>query len=189
MSDRHNSDELTPTERRALAALKSNHEPPRYLETAVFASLRQSGRLRPTRGSHHAVAWVAAMAPVLIVLIALAWSAGARRTQMLSADHRFMLLLYGGDSASATTASARRREYTEWARGIAAEGVAINGEELADDGQEIGTGGELLKATAFAPPRGYFIVSVADIDSALRVASTCPHLRHGGRISIRRIVG
>jgi len=32
-------------------------------------------------------------------------------------------------------------------------------------------------------------VEAPDLPSAERLASTCPHLRHGGRIVIRRIAG
>jgi hypothetical protein len=37
-------------------------------------------------------------------------------------------------------------------------------------------------------PRGYFVISARDADEARRIAATCPHLRHGGRIVLRRVV-
>jgi hypothetical protein len=38
-------------------------------------------------------------------------------------------------------------------------------------------------------PRGFFVVSAPDLNAAHQIASTCPHLRYGGRIVIQRIAG
>jgi hypothetical protein len=103
-----------------------------------------------------------------------------------------MLLLYAGGTPVAGTPDTRRREYADWARGIASRGVAISGEELADEAREVGVATSDASspvAPASGPlPRGYFVVSVPDLDSAQRIAATCPHLRYGGRIVVKKIV-
>jgi hypothetical protein len=38
-----------------------------------------------------------------------------------------------------------------------------------------------------AQPRGFFVVRARDFAEARRIAETCPHLRHGGRIVLRRV--
>ena len=58
-----------------------------------------------------------------------------------------------------------------------------HGEELTPESRALGADGGSV-----APlPRGFFIVSGADLDAAQQIASTCPHLRYGGRIVIQRI--
>jgi hypothetical protein len=96
-----------------------------------------------------------------------------------------MLLLYGGGDLPSGSPASRREEYSQWARGVASGGVAITGEELSDEGREVGAPSV---EPALALPRGFFIVDVPDLASAERIASSCPHLRHGGRIVIKRIV-
>ena len=92
-----------------------------------------------------------------------------------------MLLLYAGSEPVTGSADDRRREYAQWARDIASRGVTISGEELAGEMRVIGA------ATDVSPtqPRGFFIVEAPDLAAAERLASTCPHFRHGGRILIR----
>ena len=34
---------------------------------------------------------------------------------------------------------------------------------------------------------GFFVIEAKDLDAAIAVARTCPHLRHGGRITVRAI--
>jgi hypothetical protein len=63
--------------------------------------------------------------------------------------------------------------------------VPISGEELAAESHALG--GETPAAPVLLP-RGFFIVSAPDLDTVQRIASTCPHLRYGGRIVIQRIV-
>jgi hypothetical protein len=99
---------------------------------------------------------------------------------------RYMLLLYAGGDPVTGTADDRRREYAQWARDIASRGVAISGDELADESKVLGAGTDV---NTTLQPRGFFIVEAPDLPSAERVASSCPHLRHGGRIVIRRIAG
>jgi hypothetical protein len=102
------------------------------------------------------------------------------------AGPRYVLLLYAGAEPVAGSADGRRREYAEWARGVASSGVAISGEELTAETRAVGADGPSGPA---ALPRGFFVVSVPDLDAAQRIASTCPHLRYGGRIVIQRIAG
>src|SRR4029078_13733523 len=87
---------------------------------------------------------------------------------------------------NARAAAASRREYAKGARESAWRGVAISGEELAEETSVVGSGGDVNPTLQ---PRGFFIVEAPDLPSAERLASTCPPLRHGVRIVIRRIAG
>jgi hypothetical protein len=86
-------------------------------------------------------------------------------------------------------------EYSAWARSIGEKGRFVTGEKLADDGKfcriENGT------LTAAGPQSdakrgaltGYFVVGAQDLDEAMAIAKTCPHLKYGGTVEIRRLEG
>jgi hypothetical protein len=176
------SDEVdwSDAERQALARLRVPSAAPADVEARLVSELRTRGLLRsPFRRSLQ----TATAAAVLIAAFASGalLDRGLARRSVPAA--RFMLLLYGGGGES----QGRRSEYAAWARSVAGGGVNIAGEELS-------TAAEEVRANASSPlpadslPRGYFIVGVSNLDEARRIASTCPHLQHGGRIVIRAIV-
>ena len=176
-----NDETLTDEECDRLSRARVDVAPPRALEERTVAALRERGLIRPSRQR-----WVAAgvLAAVAAVLLAIAlWAVPPRSSVSSTASGpRYMLLLYSGADAPAD-ADSRRREYAQWARDVAATGLTITGEELSDAAREVGTSGGALLL-----PRGFFIVDAPDFASAERIASTCPHLRYGGRIVIKPIV-
>jgi hypothetical protein len=106
----------------------------------------------------------------------------------------FLLLLHRPNGAppafSPEAAAAVTRDYVEWN----AAGRRKAGEKLANDG------GRMLRAEAgrvmvtdgpYAESKellgGFYIIDAADYDEASRLAETCPHLKYGGRVEIRRI--
>jgi hypothetical protein len=182
-----NTDDVTAEERDRLRRARVDSAPPRALEDRTVEALRQRGLLRRSRRPLIAVAWPAAAAALLAA--GVTWMAMHRSssTGAVATGPRFVLLLYAGTEPVTGTADARRREYAQWARDIASRGVAISGEELSEEAHEIPTsaGGA---STPSPLPRGFFIVEAADLASAERLASTCPHLRYGGRIVVKRIV-
>jgi hypothetical protein len=188
MSD-DNLTTLTDEERDRLRRARSGIEPPRGLEERTVAVLRERGLIRPSR---RPLPGVLALAAAAVVIVAgAAWfithrSAAVAPAASMAAGPRYMLLLYAGAEPVTGTPDDRRREYAEWARDIASRGVAISGEELAGEMRVIGAG---TAGSTAEPPRGFFIVGAADLAAAERLASTCPHLRHGGRIVIARIAG
>jgi hypothetical protein len=181
-------DTLTPLneeERERLARARADRVPPRALEERTVALLRERGLIRASRRPWLAAGFAAAAAALLALVL---WAVPPRSTSTASAGTgpRYMLLLYAGADPVSGSAEARRREYSQWARDVSSSGVAITGEELSDEVRELGvSAGE---PAALALPRGFFIVDAPDLASAERIASSCPHLRHGGRIVIKPIV-
>ena len=178
-----NNDDWTAEEQARLRAARIDGVPPRGLEETTVAALRERGLVRPPKRRLMAVAALVAMAAALVV--AVGWSVTHRSVAPPSSP-RFVLLLYAGTDPVAGAPDARRREYSQWARDVSAGGTAISGEELSEEAREI-------PAPAGAPPggllpRGFFLVSAPDLDAAERIASTCPHLKYGGRIVIKRVV-
>jgi hypothetical protein len=177
-------DELTREEHDRFARARVPVTPPAGLEDRTVRALRERGLVRRPRPWSSAIAAVAAAAAILL---AVGW--GVMRTAAPggppAAGSRFVLLLYAGVDPPAGAADTRRQEYAAWARDLSSRGVAITGEELAEDAREIGGG-------AASPPgllpRGFFVLGAESLDAAERIAATCPHLRYGGRIAVKRVV-
>jgi hypothetical protein len=82
----------------------------------------------------------------------------------------------------------RVREYGQWARQQCAEGRLLAGEKLKSQELLIGGSSEGLAPEVVSQPiSGYFVVVAPGLEGAVAVARSCPHLRHGGRITIRPI--
>ena len=174
--------ELPPDVAKALSDARVPMAPPPAVEQKTIAALRERGLVHP-RGRRALMAW-AAVAAALAVLAG--WLA-IQKTTAPVVGPRFVLLLYAGSDPIAGTADARRTEYGAWARDLASRGVQVSGEELSEESAALGAsngsaaGGEAL-------PRGFFVIQADDLAAAQRIASTCPHLRYGGRIVIKRVV-
>jgi hypothetical protein len=178
-----NNDDWTAEEQARLKAARVDGVPPRGLEEATVGALRERGLVRPPKRRLMAVAGLVALAAALV--LAVGWSITQRQAPQTPASPRFVLLLYAGTDPVAGTPDTRRREYSQWARDVAAGGTAISGEELSEEARDV-------PPAPGAPlgllPRGFFVVSASDLDAAERIASTCPHLRYGGRIVVKRVV-
>lgn len=187
-------EDLSPEERAAYAALGTHLLPPPDLEQRLVEELRRRGRLRPTTTSRRPRirTVVASLAAALILLVLggigqkywLAPSAGP------APEPTFILLLReprpleapANDEAGALM----YREYSAWARNQAGAGSLLGGERLGSEGRIVGGLAE-VDVTDPATVTGYFLLDVATVAEALRVARTCPHVKYGGVIEIRRI--
>lgn len=183
-----NDEHWTPEELERLRAARTDAVPPHDLEDATVAALRHRGLVARRRNAFQrkAIAAAAALTVAAALVLAVGWSVMHKAAPPVpSSSPRFVLLLYAGADPIAGAPDTRRQEYAQWARDMSSRGIAISGEELAEDAREIGAGGR----PAGDLPRGFFVVSAADVEAAERIASTCPHLRYGGRIVVKRIVG
>jgi len=124
---------------------------------------------------------------------------------------KFMLLVYeneGLPQPAPEEDAAVYREYSEWAGSLAQAGRLSGGEELSKEGIILasmngrveespvvrqGTPGMPGASPAMGSPRssglvgGYFLLSVASMEEAIRIAKDCPHLRRGGIIEVRAV--
>ena len=178
-------DELTRDEHDRLARARVAVTPPSGLEDRTVRALRERGLVRRPRPWSSAIAAVAAAAAILLAVGGGLMSRSGAPGGAPVAGSRFVLLLYAGTEPPAGAADSRRQEYAAWARDQASRGIAITGEELAEDARELGAAGG---APAGLLPRGFFVVSAESLDAAERIAATCPHLGYGGRIAVKRIV-
>jgi hypothetical protein len=86
-------------------------------------------------------------------------------------------------------------EYSAWAAALRERGRLETGEQLAAaeillEGQEGSiVAGERGPAAEAGALTGLFVIRAASESEALSIARTCPHLKYGGRIAVRAIVG
>jgi hypothetical protein len=107
------------------------------------------------------------------------------------ASSRYVLFVESpvGESMTDEQMMARVKEYRGWSVRMRSEGHGLGGEKLAAGGWR------LLgdSAVALGPPPegfvlgGYFLLQARDDAQALEIARTHPHLKHGGRMVLRRI--
>jgi hypothetical protein len=159
------------------------------LEDRVVAALRAEGVLKPPRRSTGYRALAASL--ILFVAGAAAGRLAPRSAAPEDPRPQFVLLLEEGKDFDA--GSDHVAEYTAWARALGAAGRIVSGEKLKDDAvvlsnRDAGVAIETETVTSDeAAPRGYFVIRAHDLDEAIAIAKDCPHLKHGGRISLRPI--
>ena len=153
--------------------------PPADLEERIVAVLLARKLLKPgPRLSYPRLVMLGGMAAILALGIGI----GVLLARPQPRDDRFVLFLYATPSSENGDEASRAREYGAWARDLRSRGVPIRGEKLADGAETLGPAGP-----GADPVAGYFVLGVKESREALAVAESCPHLRHGGRIEVRRI--
>lgn len=175
--------------------LEREATPPAALRQRVLGDLRKRGLVQTKRANLFGVVARMAAALALVALGAIAsrmldGGAGtgsddiaAVPTASSTDTTQFALLLYEPSGFDTTRTHAElAAEYGAWARTLDSRFVA--GEAL---GEERVVGGE-TGASAASTPTGFFIIRSASWEAAMSIAGTCPHLRHGGVVAVRRIL-
>jgi hypothetical protein len=165
-------------------------EPPAALEERVVGALRERGLLRgvaavPRRTVAPRWAWPVAIAAGLLLFVggfALGRRPAASVTTGLS---QYTLLLYEGPAFNAAGATEPDlvKEYSAWAGELAGRGRLVSGEKLGNQLWTLGAEGD-ASATG---PTGFFVIAARNESEALAIARSCPHLRHGGTVSVQLI--
>jgi len=171
-----------------LGALPREQEPSADLEERVVKALRSRGDLGPRRRSAlgRRLGWAAALLAAFLAGRLTAPAPTAREP----GGSRFLLLLSAlpdeGAAGTAGAAEERFAEYSGWAGRLAGEGHLVAADEL--DRREVRLGpSETGAATAPSRPSGFFLLRARDLDEALAIARSCPHLKHGGSVSVRPV--
>jgi hypothetical protein len=181
------SDELKPEERAMFDRLRDEARLPSTLEERIVASLKERGLLRRSRSRNDRRALAAAVLATVVGFAAGGWFERPRKPP----GPRWVLFLYspaGRVDASPGGEEGRVHEYSAWAKELRARGVHISGEKLDDEGDGLGASGSVPLSTE-GELGGWFLVEGQDREGALRIARSCPHLRHGGKVVLRRIAG
>ena len=181
-------DELRPAERDALTALRRDLPPPDRLERTVLKTLAERGLLQasgPTRRRGlRLLALLAGAAGLFCAGLWIGVRAGSPRGPSASLS-RYVLFLEGSGEPSAEEEARRVADYKLWARQLAATGHLVAGEKLLSEARRLG--GQSGAAAGSEAVRGFFEIAAKDDAEALAIARSCPHLRYGGRIVIRKV--
>ena len=86
------------------------------------------------------------------------------------------------------------REYQAWSEEMRSRGKLLGGEKLAHEPGRLLASSDGRVTTTDAPMTeakeiigGFFQIQADDDDEALEVSSSCPHLKFGGTIHLRRV--
>ena len=169
--------------------------PPASLKRQVTESLRARGVLAAQNKQRLVASLLtfgvaAAVLLVSGVLIGRQFGAPAQDSRP-----RFALFLYEDAAFVPTlTHEALVAEYKAWGDSLGRQGRLVMGEELSQQGVVTLAGSGTATQETRSDVRseagvigGFFIVRATDIDDALAIARQCPHLRHGGRVVLRRL--
>jgi hypothetical protein len=166
-----------------LRDLQGDVVPPAELRGRVEQSLRERGVLRraPRPGRFLLAAAVAALT------LGAGFMMGRMRTApaTTAGEPRYALLLYEDTNFTVAVSEAELvTEYGNWARDLRGRGMLVSGEKLGPSTGHLGAwahGGQLEGLG------GFFLISAPNDSVALAIANSCPHLKHGGRIVVRKI--
>jgi len=178
--------------RRELARLPRELVPPKGLEARVVAALRERGWLAAARPRPNAWRLGGAVAAGLALLLAGFWLGrqGGHRGHPPAVPSYLLMLREGTDFNRERWPEARLMAETgAWARRQLGARHFVVGEKLE-------TSGWVLRSSRVAgmspmdlqdAPDGFFVIVASSDQEALGLARSCPFLRHGGRIEVRRI--
>ena len=112
-----------------------------------------------------------------------------------SPTDEYLLLIRGTHWSAGLSPDELQRVMTDfygWVDGLTQRGVHRGAQPLMEEGKIVsGAKGASVTDGAFAEAKeaiaGYFLLAVADIDEAVRLAQGCPILAHGAQIEVRPI--
>jgi hypothetical protein len=186
---------------RKLESLRRNPAPPPALEERVIEALKAKQLIVTATGGTSMKMQYAINAAIAIVAMVAGLAAGQRldgatpQPAEAATGNQYALLLYENESyrnPEPGGMEARIAEYSQWARGVAGTGRYVAGEKLTDDALLLmpdGARNRTIPAAEQGELEGFFIISASDLVEAAEIAASCPHLRYGGTVSLRRIAG
>lgn len=144
-------------------------QPDPALEERVVSALVASGLVRRRRS--RAPIWLAAAAVLVLAIGISVW----RTRHVVAPGNTYVMLLYEDSTYRRGLpghGAERVAELSRWADSLAKRG-------------QLDVGGHLVGSTA---PGGLFIIRAQSDSDANRIAASCPFLRYGGRIDVRRFM-
>jgi hypothetical protein len=183
-------DDLSDDERRALAALPREAPLPHGLEGRLVEALRARQLVTggsPVRRPRRRLLRLAVAAGLFTAGMGAGFLLGRAPASAPANGGLYLLLLYAGPGtveAPPEEERARVAEYGAWAGTLRREGALVLAEKLETRAPVVE--GAASSATAEAP-QGFFLVRARDLEEARRIARACPHVRHGGRVTLQAV--
>lgn len=177
---------------RELASLPRELVPPKGLEARVVAALRERDHLAAARSWPNPWRLGGTVAAGLAVLLAGFWLGRhrGRLGQPLSVPSYLLMARESADFNRERWTEARLvDEMRVWARRRIGVGRFVIGEKLDRDGWIVTPS----RVAGMSPldlqdaVGGFFVIAASSDEEALDIARSCPVLRHGGSVELRRI--
>lgn len=175
---------------RSLLEVPPQRQPRRDLFASVMSSRGESSSpsvqiRRPVRR------WIPMAVAAAAAVMAMGWwLKDDGSTSLPDVRTRYLLLLHEPEAAfdPGVDVAALVDEYSSWIAGLAQEGAAEGGEKLADRGGYT-LDGEGERRDLDPGPRvtGFFVIRAKSEAEARSIGETCPHLKYGGWVEVRRI--
>jgi hypothetical protein len=176
------------------AALPRTVEPPAELEERVVAALRERGLVGRRRGSGPSWPLLAAASLAAVFCGWVARGLLAPPAPVAAAEQEFVLLLAEPHELRTDKPTAALvAEYRAWAMALAEQGKLSRAAKLAWEGRRLGSPvpGDVVEAAEpysnLAAATGFFVLRARNVEEALAIARSCPHLAYGGEISVRPV--
>ena len=171
------------------AGLPGEIAPPDAARYRIVGALAARGLLRRKAATGTRIWQAVAILGAAAALFAAGLLAGRRPAEPPPAQSlpRFVLFLSKLPGETESGEPERVAEYKSWAAGLRGQGRLISGEKLRPEAREILPGGDAAGERAPAEVSGFFVLEAKDLNGALALARTCPHLRHGGRVTVRQV--
>lgn len=193
----------------AIRSVLETAHAPAELEDRVVGAARRDGLLATARPEPRtATPWGRLAAAATLALLAFGLGYWVAWGTVLAPDAEkspadapaegdvYALLLRETDSSAPTDPEENRRlvsEYGAWAREMARAGILVDGEKLDVGGVVLDASGEGFERRPWSrEPKflgGFFLIRAGSYEEAAEISRTCPHLKYGGEIEIRRIEG
>jgi hypothetical protein len=150
--------------------LPRERQPDPALEERVVSALMAAGLVRRRRRSRASILLAVAAALVLAIGFSV-W----RTRHVVGPGNTYVLLLYEDSTYLRSLpghGAERVAELSRWADSLATLG-------------QLDVGGHLVGSEA---PGGLFIIRARSDSDAARIAASCPFVKYGGRIDVRRFI-
>jgi hypothetical protein len=161
-------------------------KPPESLKARTVATLESVGVLAP---EGRRVPRLARSAAFLAAALIAGFLLGRVERVGASELPRYLLLLYEDSTYRDDRPVAQIvAEYARWADSLRDAGLLEVGEKLGDQSIELARArAALLSSASDAAPTGFFIIRARDASTAREIASSSPHVGHGGRLMLHPI--
>jgi hypothetical protein len=169
--------------RRMLEALPREISPQPDLENRTVRALRKVGVFKKRRSG---ILLLLLRVAAGIALLGLGYLCGQRASTLPEGTTRYLLLLWEDESFDVPRAGPQVlvAEYRNWASTLRRERHFLGGEDLEPSATRLPERTETITSEHVG---GFFLITASGDAEALAIARTCPHLRHHGRIELRRV--
>jgi hypothetical protein len=178
-------------------SLASGESPALKFEEKVIAALRTQRLIRKEKANTRPFRYwktLAAVAASVILFFAgiflEKYRSGPANQNFVSMTEKTFLLLLVEDHRYQPARNEQEQQerinlYRNWAVTLRQKGLTLNGTKLQQ--QTYFLPSDTAQKPHHSEVAGYFLIDAGDLNQAMQIAGTCPHLRFGGQIEVRQI--